>query len=97
MSRMEELLAAVRAVQDSVSKLERELMVTLAKNESPAASSPSPAEEWLTLAQVGEWLQVGRSTVYRLVSSKEIPGYRVGRAIRVRRADVERWLEENRW
>ncbi len=41
--------------------------------------------EWFTLAELGEWLKVSRTTAYRLVSSNELPGYRIGRTIRVRR------------
>lgn len=62
----------------------------------PAGSSYI-TNDWFTLAELGEWLKVSRTTAYRLVSTGEIPAYRLGQAIRVRRADVERWLEENRW
>jgi excisionase family DNA binding protein len=52
--------------------------------------------ELLTIEQVQELLQVGRTFAYSLVSSGALPSYRVGRLRRVRRRDVERWLEENR-
>jgi excisionase family DNA binding protein len=39
---------------------------------------------------------VSRTTVYRLVSNKEMPSYRIGQSVRVRRTDVERWLELDR-
>jgi excisionase family DNA binding protein len=99
-ARLEALLETIGAVQDSVSRLEREIMAALAEDGSqtqiPAGSSDI-TNEWFTLAELGEWLKVSRTTAYRLVSSNELPGYRIGRTIRVRRADVERWIEENRW
>jgi excisionase family DNA binding protein len=99
-ARTEALLEAVRAVQDSVSRLEREIMAALAEDvrRTPLpADSSGTTNEWFTLPELGEWLKVSRTTAYGLVSSRELPSYRVGRAIRVRRADVERWLEEIRW
>ena len=53
-------------------------------------------EELLTVEQVQELLKVGRTFAYSLVKSGELPSYRVGRLLRIRRADVEQWLEHNR-
>jgi putative molybdopterin biosynthesis protein len=53
-------------------------------------------EELLTVDQVQELLKVGRTFAYSLVRSGELPSYRVGRLLRVRRRDVEHWLEENK-
>jgi excisionase family DNA binding protein len=97
--RLEALLEAVRAVQESVSELERELMSALAQNglrHEPSAQPSEETSEWLTLANLSVWLKVSKTTAYQLVSSREIPSYRIGRSIRVRRKDVERWLEGNR-
>jgi excisionase family DNA binding protein len=53
--------------------------------------------EFLTISDVQRILKVGRSFAYGLVERGELPGYRVGgKILRVRRADLERWLEENR-
>jgi len=98
-SRLEALLEAVRAVQESVSELKREIMAVLAQNgvrHEPSVPSSEEASEWLTLADLAAWLKVGKTIAYQLVSSREIPSYRIGRSIRVRRKDVERWLERNR-
>ena len=53
-------------------------------------------EELLTIEQVQELLKVGRTFAYSLVKSGELPSYRVGRLLRIRRTDVEQWLEHNR-
>jgi excisionase family DNA binding protein len=34
---------------------------------------------------------VSRSTVYRLRDRNEVPHVRIGRAVRIRREDAERW------
>jgi excisionase family DNA binding protein len=96
--RLRTLLEVVRAVQDSVSRLERELMAVLSESQTRAAHAGHTregSEEWFTLAELGEWLKVSRTTVYKLMSTGQIPSYRVGRTVRIRRRDVESWLETN--
>ena len=98
-ARLEALLEVVQAVQESVSRLEREIMGALVEGHDqdlPPIKQRPEADELLTLAELEEWLKVSRTTVYTLVSTKEIPSYRIGRTIRVRRVDVEEWLERNR-
>jgi excisionase family DNA binding protein len=53
-------------------------------------------EEWLSATELGEWLGIGRSKAYALLRD-EIPAHRIGRStLRVRRDDVEAWLQSNR-
>jgi excisionase family DNA binding protein len=53
-------------------------------------------KEWLTVSDLYAWLPLGRTKMYALLQS-EIPSYRVGRKIMVRRQDVEAWLENNHY
>lgn len=46
----------------------------------------------LTLNEVAEYLRIPRSTAYKLAQEGKIPGQKVGRHWRFRRAVVERWL-----
>jgi excisionase family DNA binding protein len=49
----------------------------------------------LTVEELAELLQVPRATVYQWRSTGRGPrGVRVGRHVRYRRAEVERWLAE---
>jgi excisionase family DNA binding protein len=59
-------------------------------------TSATGVEELLTVEQVQELLQVGRTFAYSLISSGELPSYRVGRLVRVRRQDIDLWLEHHR-
>ncbi len=56
----------------------------------------STHKEWLTVADLQSWLGLGRSKAYQLVQSGEIPSHHIGRIRRVRRRDVEAWLERNK-
>jgi excisionase family DNA binding protein len=48
----------------------------------------------LTPPQLAEWLQLPLSTLYSWrTQGIGPPGFKVGRGIRYRRSDVERWLE----
>ena len=47
--------------------------------------------------QLQAWLGCGRTKVYELLQTGEIRSYRVGRLVRVRREDVEEFLERNRY
>lgn len=44
--------------------------------------------------EVAQVLQIGRSLVYSLLASGELPSIRVGRCIRVQRPTLERWIRE---
>ena len=54
-------------------------------------------KEWLSVADLCEFLGIGRTLAYQLIAEHAIPAVRIGRAIRVRRTDVQQWLEENRY
>jgi excisionase family DNA binding protein len=54
-------------------------------------------KEWWTITELHDWLGLGRSKAYELIQSGEIPSHRIGRVIRVRRQDVEEWLQNNRY
>lgn len=51
-------------------------------------------EELLTVAEVAEMLRVSTMTVYRLIRTGELPAVRVGRNYRVRRAELDSYLEQ---
>ena len=65
----------------------------MTRTDTEPTSNVTTSEELLTVEQVQELLKVGRTFAYSLVRSGELPSYRVGRLIRIRRRDVERWLE----
>ena len=47
----------------------------------------------LTIKEVQEATQLGRTKVYELMRDGRLPVVRIGRTIRVRREALERWLE----
>jgi excisionase family DNA binding protein len=53
-------------------------------------------EGFLTTEEVLDYLQVNLRTVYRLIKAGKIPAVRVGRQWRVRKRDIDAWLESQR-
>jgi len=52
-------------------------------------------DAFMTVEEVQKLLQVTGRTLYRLIRSDNLPGYRVGRQWRFRKPDVEAWLRAN--
>ncbi|MFC1714810.1 helix-turn-helix domain-containing protein [Candidatus Poribacteria bacterium] len=55
-------------------------------------------DRFLTIDQVSEYLQVPKNTLYKYTSENttrlRLRGVRIGRALRFRLSDVDKWLEE---
>jgi excisionase family DNA binding protein len=52
--------------------------------------------EFMSSEDVRRWLGLGKTKTQELLQSGTIPSYRIGKIRRVRRRDVELWLEQNR-
>jgi excisionase family DNA binding protein len=52
-------------------------------------------ETLLTLAQVGERLQVGRTSVHRIIAEGGLRRVKFGKIVRVRETDLQAWLEKH--
>lgn len=53
-------------------------------------------ERLMTMQEVAEYLQCSVSTVRRWVGRGKVPHYRMGKMIRFRRAELDRWLDAYR-
>ena len=50
-------------------------------------------ERLMTMQEVAEYLQCSLSTVRRWVARGKVPHYRMGKLVRFRRAELDRWLD----
>jgi len=48
-----------------------------------------------TIDELAVYLKIPKSTLYKLVREKKLPGQKVGRHWRFRKMAIDRWLEEN--
>jgi excisionase family DNA binding protein len=53
------------------------------------------SQRLLTLEQVADYLNVNKFTVYRLVTQKELPAFKVGGQWRFKQELVDAWLAKN--
>jgi excisionase family DNA binding protein len=52
-------------------------------------------EQLLSVAQVAEYLNVDKFTIYRLVTDGQIPAFKVGNQWRFKKKLIEQWLTDN--
>jgi excisionase family DNA binding protein len=53
--------------------------------------------EFMKVAEVAQELRIARSRAYELVANGTIPAVKIGRSVRVRRKELESWLEGQRY
>ncbi len=56
-------------------------------------------DEFIQMKDLRDWLGVSRSQSYALLKSNSgpLPAYRIGGSIRIKKQDVEEWLEEHKY
>ncbi len=63
----------------------------------PEGSHGQESTELLSITQVCQELGMGKSWVYHRIKSGEIPSVKLGRNIKVRREDLDQYLEQQRY
>ena len=51
-------------------------------------------DQVLTVEELAGYLKVSKSTLYKLLSEGKVPGQKVGKHWRFRKAAIDRWLED---
>jgi len=106
----EPLREALRSHHRSLEELENTLRgfeeALIGREEGPERPQAQPAEtagggagglDLLSIPEVCQELGMGKSWVYRRIQSGEIPSVKLGRNIKVRREDLEGYLEAQRY
>jgi excisionase family DNA binding protein len=53
-------------------------------------------DEWLSTAEAARRIGVTARTIYSFINDGSLPGYRLGRVIRIREADLAAFIESCR-
>ena len=64
------------------------------KAQKRSSLSESRNEKLLSPEQLAECLGIGRTFAYQLLAKKRIPSFTIGKLRRVRKSDVDRYIEE---
>jgi excisionase family DNA binding protein len=68
----------------------------LGRLEAQNSNGHRPEDERMGTADVMQALGIRFRTVYAMIDDHGLRAYRIGRVIRVRRADLEQWIERQR-
>jgi len=49
----------------------------------------------MTIDDLAAYLQVSKSSLYKLAQDRKVPGQKVGRHWRFRKETIDRWLDES--
>lgn len=52
-------------------------------------------DEIFTIPEVAKYLKMSKSKLYYLVQRNQIPHVRIGRNVRIRKSDLNAWIEAN--
>ena len=50
----------------------------------------------MTLSQLAEYLQLGKSTVYKMAQKGEIPGIKIANQWRFDKGEIEKWIRKQK-
>jgi excisionase family DNA binding protein len=59
----------------------------------PEGGASMSQEKFMTTKEVAQYLRVDQYTIYRLVTQKKIPAFKIGNQWRFKRSMLERWLK----
>lgn len=54
---------------------------------------PTKGTDLLTIKEVADYLRMGLLTVYKLVKTGKIPAFKIGKQWRVKKEDLEKYIE----
>ena len=94
------LRQALNAHRQTLGELEEALVAfeeSLGGQGRSAIPSANRSSELLSMQDVCEVLGMGKSWTYRRIKSGEIPSVKLGRSIKVKREDLEEYLESRRY
>jgi excisionase family DNA binding protein len=98
LQRLKQALQIQRRAIEELEGVLSEVEATLPKGGEPS-ERPGSQEglQLLSIAEVCRTLGMGKSWTYRRLKSGEIPSVKLGRSIKVKREDLEEYLDSRRY
>jgi excisionase family DNA binding protein len=92
------LKQALKTHREALEELESALLEFEEAVEGRVPDRPESRDlELLSIGQVCQRLGMGKSWVYRRIHEGEMPSVKLGRTIKIRRSELEDYLEEHRY
>jgi excisionase family DNA binding protein len=99
-SQLQRLKQALEAHRQAIEELEAalsELEATLPEDVEANKRFGNQGLQLLSIVEVCQTLGMGKSWTYRRLKSGEIPSVKLGRSIKVKREDLQQYLESRRY
>ncbi|MFO0875668.1 MAG: helix-turn-helix domain-containing protein [Phycisphaerales bacterium] len=61
-----------------------------------AKARPAASPQVMTIDDLAEYLQLSKSSLYKLAQEEKVPGQKVGRHWRFHREAIDKWLKRGR-
>lgn len=84
------------ALRTLVEEIARQCLAAITPHTCGCTPTPQSSEQLLPIADVGQRLACGRSTVYELLNNGELESVKVGSSRRVIATSVQRFIERQR-
>jgi len=55
---------------------------------------PAPSDDIMTIEDLAAYLQISKSTLYKLVQEGKLPGQKVGKRWRFHKEAINEWLKQ---
>ena len=96
---LHQLRQTLRAHREALEELESALLQFEESVDGEVQERPQERQgfDLLSIPELCQELGMGKSWVYRRLRSGEIPSMKLGRSIKVKRADLEQYLEKHRY
>jgi excisionase family DNA binding protein len=94
---VKQLKQALQTHHQALELLESALVEFEESISGEATLRPQEGEQLLSIPQLCQELGMGRSWLYRRLRSGEIPSIRLGRTIKVRRDELEEYLQSHHY
>ncbi len=49
-------------------------------------------DRWLSVNEIADYLGVTRDSIYRWVTQRKMPGHKIGRLWKFRKAEIDKWV-----
>ena len=92
---LDDLRQALEGVESALIEFEEQALG--ADEEGPQRFQSATSFQLLSIPEVCQELGMGKSWVYRRIKSGEIPSVKLGHNIKVRREDLEQYLDSQRY
>ena len=97
-AQLQKLKRALEAHRRALEGLEEALLEFEGTLPGEASGRPNGrGPQLLSIPEVCKALGIGKSWTYRRIKSGEIPSVKLGRSVKIKREDLERYLESHRY